>query len=135
MRRLFTIPRDPAFALRVVALLFALIGVAYVLHSLDQVRDLVRSPQSSSGFIFGILNGLASVALFARLEWGRRFALVIVVLWIFIASLGLVLSVLGSMFWAHANLTLLFVWSIALTVVYAWMVGTLMRTDVQCILA
>lgn len=135
MRKAFSFPADPVVALRVVAVLFALICAAYVLHSLDQVRELIRSPQSSSGFIFGVLNGLASIALLCRLEWGRRLALLVVAIWVFLAGLGLALSVLGSMFWAHADLTLLFLWSIALTLVYAWMVGTLLRNDVQCILA
>ena len=135
MRRLWSIPSDPAVALRIVALLFVLIGAAYMLHSLDQVRDLIRAPYSSSGFIFGVLNVLAGIAVMSRKEWGRRFALLVVVLWIFLAGVGIVLSVLCSMFWAHADLALLFAWSIVLTLVYFWMAGTLMRTDVQCIFA
>jgi hypothetical protein len=133
VRRLFAFPSDPTLALRIAAGVLILTCAVFAIRALPDVRDFIRVPGSSAGFVFGLANGVAGLALLKRFEWARRLALVLATLWACVVPFGLVFSAIGSLFWSHASLAPVLAWAISVTLVYAWMFGTLMRTDVQCV--
>ena len=123
MRRFTHIPADPTAALSIVAIVFGVMCAVF----------MIRVPPSSAGFLFGLANGVAALALLRRAEWGRRLAIVVIATWISAAAFGLVVSIVQSMYWSHSTLVGTFAWTIGVTLVYAWTFATMMRSDVQCV--